>query len=134
MPQTIDEGGLYPPNFNQVSPAFTLANNKWGEPDLGTVGGTVSYSFMDEGTQIRAHGEALFTNSHISQLSGYQDCFIPNIVAAFAAWSAISRINFVMVEDDGKPDQDFDTVAQIRIGAHKARNPNVVSTCFSSVT
>ena len=118
-PVRIDDGALIPVLL--VGPLnFTLFpnENKWGASAvLGTSGGTVSYSFMDNGVGIY-DGGAPDTNSNITSLANYQACFKAEIIAAFAAWSAVSDIDFVEVADNGLPTNNPGAGGLIRIGAH----------------
>ena len=129
VPQTIkiDDGALIPtlPTKPLIGPvpdpldySFFPDLNKWGSsPALGTSGGTVSYSFMASSVDIHDGGEP-HVNTAITDLPGYQLCFTAEIVAAFAAWSAISDIEFVQVADNGLPTDNPGANGLIRIGAH----------------
>ena len=118
-PLKIDDGALIP--ILPVDPLnFSLFpnENKWGASAvLGTSGGTVSYSFMDTGVGI-FDGGAPVTNTNITSLATYQVCFQAEIVAAFAAWSAVSDIQFTQVIDNGLPTDNPGASGLIRIGAH----------------
>ena len=122
-PLKIDDGALIPvlPGAAHIDPLdFTLFpnENKWGASAvLGSAGGTVSYSFMESGISIY-DGDDPTTNTNITSLSNYQACFKAEIIAAFAAWSAISDIQFIEVADDGLPTNNPGTSSLIRIGSH----------------
>ena len=129
VPQTIkiDDGALIPnpPAIPQFGPVpdpldytFFPDQNKWGSSAaLGTSGGTVSYSFMASSVNIHDGGDPT-VNTAVTDLPGYQVCFIAEIVAAFAAWSAISDIEFVEVVDNGLSTNNPGANGLIRIGAH----------------
>ena len=119
----IDDGALIPvlPANPLIGPSnFTLFpnENKWGASQvLGTSGGTVSYSFMNSGVNIFDNGDPS-VNTGITSLTNYQVCFKAEIIAAFAAWSAISDIDFIEVLDNGLSTNNPAANGQIRIGAH----------------
>ena len=119
----IDDGALIPVLPDDAMPdpldySFFPNENKWGASAvLGTSGGTVSYSFMDNGISIYDGGEPA-TNTAITSLTNYQVCFKAEIIVAFAAWSAVADIDFVEVVDNGLATNNPAANGLIRIGAH----------------
>jgi hypothetical protein len=86
---------------------------KWGPAAFGT-GATVTWSLMPTGTSIAAEGAGLSTH-----LSAFMPVgFHAELVAAFAAWSAVADITFIEVADDGAAFNDPTTSGDIRIGGH----------------
>ncbi len=77
--------------INAVTKEFRIYNQKWGvNDDLGTGGGTVSYSFA---------------NQNFSDQFGSFDSFIQNksyqdeITSSFAAWEDVANIRFILSPD-----------------------------------
>lgn len=87
---------------------------KWGSPALGT-GATITYSYMATGTSCGTE----YAGCTISSLAdfmpgGYQAA----VTAAFAAWSAVANVTFVLVADDGAAFNSATTSGDIRLGGH----------------
>ena len=92
---------------------------KWGPAAFGT-GATVTYSYMPTGTSCAAE----FSGCTITELgpsvgggisvSAWQTA----IAAAFASWSAVSDLTFVLVADNGAAFDAATTSGDIRLGAH----------------
>jgi len=119
-PIHIDDGALIPVLPNTGPSEFTLFpnENKWGASSiLGTPAGTISYSFIADGIVISDNNNPSM-NTAITSLTNYQECFIAEIVAAFAAWGAIADIDFVQVTDNSLPTNNPAASGLIRIGAH----------------
>ncbi|MCB0170732.1 MAG: matrixin family metalloprotease [Anaerolineae bacterium] len=129
----IDNGPLIPPDYPptpDITPQFTTKNGyKWGAgspftggQDVigpGIPGGTVTYSFMPAGVYHYVGPE----NTPISRLNGFQPCFYDEIANAFAAWSAVTDIQFVNVAESGFVDGNevasgSNIIGNIRIGAY----------------
>ena len=106
--------------------AFVLLGSKWGDPTLGTPGGTITYSFLPESVSCGR------TAQMVGVLAGGPSCRTANPDAvfgsdyeslfadAFASWSQWANIDFALVADDGTPSGlDFGPGhgGQIRIGA-----------------
>ena len=93
---------------------------KWGSPVFGT-GATVTYSFMATGTSCAAE----FAGCTITDLAAFMPAgFGGAITAAFAAWSAVADITFVLVADDGAAFNAATTSGDIRLGGHIFDGPN----------
>ena len=92
---------------------------KWGPGGLGT-GATVTYSYMPTGTSCAAE----FTGCTITALGPLVGGGISvaawhtAIAAAFASWSAVADLTFVLVADDGAAFDAATTSGDIRLGAH----------------
>ncbi len=88
---------------------------KWGNPVMGTSGGTVTYSFMadDISCSIEGGGCTITALSNFMPI-GFGDA----IDAAFAAWSAVANIDFVKVDDSGDAFNAPGATGDIRIGGH----------------
>ena len=119
-PTFIDDGGVL--LGSESSADFVLTGNKWGSSTMGTPGGTVTYSFMGNGISFSAEGYG--TSVAISSLTGFQACFVTDIQNAFAAWHAVSNIQFVQVSDNGVAFNASGAAGDIRIGAHAFDGPS----------
>ena len=87
---------------------------KWGSPVFGT-GATVTWSLMPTGTSCAAE----FAGCTISTLSDFMPGgFLAEITAAFAAWSAVANITFVLVPDLGEAFNAGGGSGDIRVGGH----------------
>ncbi|MGE5377504.1 MAG: matrixin family metalloprotease, partial [Bacteroidota bacterium] len=116
----IDDGGVMLGNPSSASAQFVLNGNKWGSPQMGTPGGIVTYSFMGDGKNLSADAASGGTSSvAITSLPHFKVCFITDIQYAFAAWQAVSNIQFVQVADNGAAFDAPGATGDIRIGAHK---------------
>jgi hypothetical protein len=74
---------------------------------------------MADGVDASPEDVGLTTNTAIASLPTFESCFYEEITAAFAAWSAVSDINFLPSTDFG---EDYDAIGfsgDIRIGAHE---------------
>jgi hypothetical protein len=95
---------------------------KWGDPALGTPGGTVTYSFVPGGTSCSYLGFGGCRTDDLGQLFGadYRSVF----AGVFAQWAAPANIDFVQVSDSGRPIGFFQTAdtGQIRIAAFDFRS------------
>lgn len=134
-PIMIDEGALSP--YPGLGPLFNTRGLKWGAnspyaggqnvPGPGTSGGTVSYSYIPAGV---AHVGSPFdfggTNVSVLTGLGVNSCIQTEIDTAFAAWAAISNIQFVKVADSGVPSNTPGATGNIRIGAHTIDGPSGV--------
>lgn len=130
---TVDADGV---DFADGTANFNLGGRKWGAstsfgasgndnngPHLA--GGTVTYSFMGDGLDLSADATAgAGTNVAIASLPGYAPCFLTDISAAFAAWSAVANIQFVQVADSGAAFNAAGATGDIRIGAHTFDGPS----------
>lgn len=85
-------------SINSVASTVVIGT-KWGNPTLGTPGGTVTWSLMDTGVQCTLNAS--------DQCSSFDDFmqvgFLAEMEQAFAAWSEIADIDFVQVPDGGEP-------------------------------
>ena len=92
---------------------------KWGPAAFGT-GATVTYSYMPTGTSCAAE----FAGCTITALGPLVGggvsvaAWHTAIAAAFASWSAVSDLTFVLVADDGAAFDAATTSGDIRLGAH----------------
>jgi hypothetical protein len=119
-PVFIDDGGVRFGSENSAD--YVLTSTKWGSSGLGTPGGTVTYSFMGSGISFSAEG---YGNSiAITSLPGFEACFFTDIQMAFAAWQAVSNIQFVQVTDSGAAFNAPGATGDIRIGAHAFDGPS----------
>ncbi len=93
---------------------------KWGSPVFGT-GATVTWSLMASG--IATPGDAGLTTA----LAAFMPAgFHAQIVAAFAAWSAVADITFVEVADNGLAFNAAGATGDIRIAGHTFDGPSGV--------
>ena len=92
---------------------------KWGPAAFGT-GATVTYSYMATGTSCAAE----FAGCTITELGPLVGggvsvaAWHTAIAAAFASWSAVSDLTFVLVADDSAAFDAATTSGDIRLGAH----------------
>ena len=105
------------------SSAFVLgptSPGKWGNPLLGTPGGTVTYSLMGSGITIdERNSDGVGFNGTSDLLSSFLPSgFEAQIDLAFDAWSAIADINFMKVTDSGLAFNFPEATGDIRIGGH----------------
>ena len=92
---------------------------KWGPAAFGT-GATVTYSFMPTGTSCAVE----FAGCTITSFAGFMPVgFAAAVTSAFAAWSAVADISFVLVADDGAAFDAATTSGDIRIGGHTFGGP-----------
>lgn len=93
---------------------------KWGPAAFGT-GATVTYSYMPTGTSCAAEFVGC-TITALGPLVGGGVSVVAwhtAIAAAFASWSAVSDLTFVLVADDSAAfDAATTTSGDIRLGAH----------------
>lgn len=124
----IDEGPLRP-GGDETLTGFATMGAKWGSGAFGggvgvsgpgLPGGSVTYSFMGTGVDMGSHADA---NQALSQLPGFQACFLTEIRGAFAIWSAVANIQFVEVADNGVRFDGAGARGDIRIGAHTFDGP-----------
>ena len=118
---TTSYGSVYAPSATMPdSDPFVLGPTgpgKWGPSAFGT-GATVTWSLMPTGVSCAAEFGGC-TNSHLS--SYMPAAYKPQIVAAFAAWSAVANLTFVEVADSGSGfpfNSAGGTAGDIRIGGH----------------
>ena len=93
---------------------------KWGSTVPGT-GATVTYSYMPTGTSCAAGEFAGCTITALGPLVGGGVSVVDwhtAIAAAFASWSAVSDLTFVLVPDNGAAFDAATTSGDIRLGAH----------------
>lgn len=143
----IDDDGIRMPSdlrrildADSVTPGFAdigvgeffVAGTKWGANSEffggqdaqgpGTSGGLVTYSFMPSGVshqiEDNTFGGSAGNNLSISSLPAFQSCFETEITRAFAAWSAVSDIQFQRVESSGLFSNAPGAGGDIRVGAH----------------
>ena len=133
-PVMIDDGALTPDFVGQslsrsfIFPNFTYGLTKWGaDKTTGTSGGTVTYSFIGDNVDLtdslHSTSNGNNVNAQIESLNNYSLCFKAKIVAGFAAWSAVSNIQFLEVSDNGLPANDSGASGTIRIGTHPFDGP-----------
>ena len=113
-PAFIDEGGML--LGSPSSGDFVLTGGKWGPSGQGNSGGTVTYSFMGNGISFSDEGYG--ASVALSSLPGFDACFVTDIQNAFAAWQAVSNVQFVQVSDNGAAFNASDAAGDIRISAH----------------
>ncbi len=87
-------GAGYPPPED-----FVLFNSKWGNPALGTAGGTVTWSLVGSG--LSDDTGQLFTGTSVALANFLSFDFVSVLTQAFASWSAVSNIQFTQVADGG---------------------------------
>lgn len=94
---------------------------KWGSPVFGT-GATVTWSLMASGVDCSAEGSGI-----CSSLASFMPAgFAAEITAAFAAWSAVANITFVLVPDLGEAFNAAGGSGDIRVGGHAFDGPSGV--------
>jgi hypothetical protein len=89
-------GGLLAPG-TPIGDDFVLGGTtpgKWGPPVFGT-GATVTWGYMPTGTPTAGEHPGTFTHFDDFMPVGYH----AEVVAAFAAWSAVADLTFVFVGD-----------------------------------
>jgi len=122
-PTFIDEGPI--DRYAGQAENFKVSDAKWGNPTLGTPGGTVTYSFMGSGLDLSTEGVPAYGDSvAITALPGFQPCFITDIRTAFAAWSAVSNIQFVETTDSNTAFDAVGATGDIRVGTHYIDGPS----------
>ena len=93
---------------------------KWGPAVFGT-GATVTYSFMSDGVSCAAEFAGC-TNTSLDTLFnglGISDAsWSGAVTSAFAAWSSVANLTFVLIADDGAAFNAATTSGDIRLGAH----------------
>jgi YD repeat-containing protein len=95
--------------------AFKVFGGKWGaSSDVGTSGGTVTWSIAGAGWTNQTGGE-FFSGSSVALSSFLPNDYVYQLTTAFAAWSQVANINFVQVADSGG-NFGVGTGAHIRIG------------------
>jgi len=111
---------------DQSSAEFVLTGGKWGSSTMGTSGGTVTYSFMGSELDLSAepNSSGFGKSVAITSLPNFKVCFITVIQNAFAAWQAVSNIQFVQVDDSNTAFGAAGAVGDIRIGAHAFDGPS----------
>ncbi|WP_076419475.1 matrixin family metalloprotease [Colwellia sp. UCD-KL20] len=108
--------------FSLSSQAGVISGYKWGNPTLGTPGGEVTWSLMDNG--ISCLGAFEPTPCTTSALSSFMPTgFMTEIEKAFSLWSSIADITFKMVTDGGEP-FGAPPGADIRIAGHEFDGPS----------
>jgi hypothetical protein len=105
-----------------VAQAFVLGPSvpgKWGAPAFGT-GATVTWSYMATGTSCAVE----FAGCTITSFADFMPAgYLGAVTSAFAAWSAVADLTFVMVADDGAAFNAATTSGDIRIGGHTFDGP-----------
>lgn len=112
--QILDGGACFAPG-STIPENFVLGPTvpgKWGPPVLGT-GATVTWSLTPTGTLAPGDGGVLTALADFMPAA-----FKAEIVAAFAAWSAVADITFVEVADNGFDFNAAGAVGDIRISGH----------------
>ena len=97
---------------------------KWGPAAFGT-GATVTYSYMPTGTSCAAEFAGC-TITALGPLVGGGVSVVAwhtAIAAAFASWSAVSDLTFVLVADDGAVFNAATASGDMRFGAHTFDGP-----------
>src|SRR5262245_20285553 len=95
---------------------FSTNGSKWGvSGNLGTSGGTVTWSIAGAGFINQTGSDTFFTGSSVALSSFLPANFLDTITAAFDAWTQQADINFVQVADGGG-NFGVGTIAAIRIG------------------
>ncbi len=97
---------------------------KWGNPVMGTPGGTVTWSIM-------AGGIATDSGTSVAMSSVMPAGFLTQIQNAFAAWSAVADIQFVQVADSGLPFNAAGAGADILAGLATSGSGGCCSGCQS---
>jgi hypothetical protein len=126
---SIDTGGLWFFGVGAMgSDPYVTFGTKWGAnspypggddvPGPGTPGGTVTYSYMPNGVDNSAEGEAAGNNVAITSLPTFQPCFLTDINNALSVWSLVANIHFVQTTDNGLAFNQSGATGDIRIGAH----------------
>lgn len=89
--------------YSTSANAYVIAGTKWGDPAMGTSGGSVSWSFLPSGANCIED-----SCTHVSEImeEGYEY----EIQRAFATWEAVADIQFMQVESGH--------MSNIGIGAH----------------
>ena len=102
-----------------ISADAYLSGGKWGPSGaVGTSGGTVTWSITGAGLTYQPGNYStfpFFTGSSVTLSNFLPADYVTQISNAFAAWSAVSNINFVQVADGGG-NFGVGTTANIRIG------------------
>jgi len=106
------------------APLWDLVGTKWGVPSPFTggtfapgprnPGGTVTYSFIDDGVAMEGGNPSIA----ISSMTNFQPCFYDEIRNAFKLWQAVADIQFVEVADNNVAHNGAGAVGDIRITAH----------------
>lgn len=102
--------------------SFELANIKWGDPQQGTSGGVVTWSFATANRSGQSSG--------VDFATPMPSFFVQLVRDAFDAWEAVADIDFVEVEDSN--------AVNIRVGLGTLDGPgqpgqtNTVGTAFFS--
>jgi len=100
---------------------------KWGDPDMGTPGGTVSWSIAGAGIDITNFPDGKFNSFDFEDFFGFD---VTDLVAeALAAWSEVADIEFVQVEDTGASSSFDPDGATIRLFLGDA-NPGIIGFGF----
>lgn len=96
---------------------------KWGPGPFGT-GATITYSFVGDGVSCAAEFAGCTNTSFNNLFAGLGIAAWTGAVnAAFAAWSAVADVTFVLVPDDGAAFNAATTSGDIRLGAHAIDGP-----------
>jgi hypothetical protein len=92
---------------------------KWGPPVFGT-GATVTWSLTPTGTDCSVEAAGCTITALADFLpAGFEDA----VEAAFAAWSNVADLTFVMVPDDGAAFNGPTSSGDIRLGGHAFDGP-----------
>ncbi len=110
-----------------VFPYGTNQALKWGNNTIGTAGGVVTWSLMPDGTGLdpSTAGLGMSGTSDLTGVFAQVGGATPALAAlgqAFAAWSAVARVQFVQVAETGAlpfgaPYGGAPVVGHLRIGA-----------------
>lgn len=94
--------------------AFAVSGGKWDSPTMGT-GASVTWSLMPTGASCALE----YSGCTVTSLADFMPAgFLSALQSAFAAWSAVADITFVMVADDGAALNAPTTSGDIRLGGH----------------
>lgn len=116
------EGHLHSTARTFEGQSFELANIKWGDPQQGTSGGVVTWSFAT------ANRSGQFNDVNFSV--PMPTFFMQEVRDAFDAWEAVADIDFVEVEDSN--DVNIRVGLGTLDGAGQPGQTNTVGTAFFS--
>lgn len=102
--------------------SFELANIKWGDPQQGTSGGVVTWSFATENRSGQS--------SDVNFSTPMPSFFVQEVRDAFDAWEAVADIDFVEVADSN--DVNIRVGLGTLDGAGQPGQTNTVGTAFFS--
>jgi len=104
------------------SQAGLISGDKWGDSALGTSGGEVTWSIMDDG--ISCFGTFEPTPCTTTSLSNFMPSdFISELERAFSLWSSIADIAFTLITDGGE-NFGAPSASDIRLAGHVLDGPS----------